>query len=60
LGGSLVGGTVAWVLTRDAWTQKNPNAAWLHLGTPTAGVIGASATPGGSVPAYGIGWQGRF
>jgi hypothetical protein len=27
---------------------------------PNAGVIGASATPMGSVPAYGVSWGGGF
>ena len=58
LGGSVAGGAVAWVLTRDVVKAKRP--AWMPRGTPTAGVIGASATPGGYVPAYGIGLSGGF
>ena len=58
LGGSVAGGAVAWVLTRDVVKAKRP--AWMPLGTPTAGVIGASATPSGYVPAYGIGFRGGF
>jgi hypothetical protein len=57
-GGAIAGGLVAWFLTRD----KSPHTAssgW-KWGLPTAGIIGASATPSGAVPAYGLGWQGRF
>jgi hypothetical protein len=56
-GGALVGGTVAWLVTRGSWTSKR--AAW-DYGMPTAGVIATSETPYGRVPAYGVAWQGRF
>jgi hypothetical protein len=57
-GGTLVGGVVAWLLTRDKTPAPAPSS-WTW-GVPTAGVIGASATPSGAVPAYGLGWRGTF
>ena len=61
LGGSLAGGAVAFIVTRDSWTAKQSSSAPLwRYGSPTAGVIGSSATPGGAVPAYGLGWMGKF
>jgi hypothetical protein len=58
LGGTLLGGGAAWYLTRDDKPSKR--ASFVLPGAPTAGVIGASATPNGTTPAYGIGWQGSF
>ena len=60
LGGSLAGGTLAWLLTRNSAVTPPKQASWLTTGLPTVGVIGASATSTGSVPAYGIGYNGRF
>ncbi len=57
LGGSVVGGGLTWLITRDA---KPTRTTRLPIGMPTAGVIGQSATPGGSVPAYGFGFRGGF
>ena len=57
MGGGVAGGAVSWFLTRSAWTSKT--TSW-KLGLPVAGVIGASATPTGSVPAYGVGWRRQF
>jgi hypothetical protein len=58
LGGTVVGGTAAWALTRHFSPSGH---AWLLPGTPTAGVIGSSVTStGGTVPAYGVGWLGSF
>jgi hypothetical protein len=55
--GSIVGGTVAWWLTRDAL----PSARRARLpGSPSAGIIGASQTRGGSTPVYGIAWGGTL
>jgi hypothetical protein len=56
IGGSILGGALAWVLTRDA----APKLGWLPRGLPTAGVIGTSASPGGSKPILGIGWGGSM
>jgi hypothetical protein len=55
--GSLVGGTAAWWLTRDAPPERR--SAWL-VGAPSAGIIGESQTPRGSTPVYGIGWGGSL
>jgi hypothetical protein len=56
--GSVVGGGLAWWLTRDR--HPDQKASLLKLGTPSAGVIGASATPTGWQPAYGISWSSRW
>jgi hypothetical protein len=56
IGGSLVGGALAWYLTRDT---SPPKASWLR-GLPTAGVLGESQSPAGPKPIYGISWGGRF
>jgi hypothetical protein len=56
--GSVVGGGLAWWLTRDR--HPDSKASFLRLGTPSAGVIGASATPTGWQPAYGISWSSRW
>jgi hypothetical protein len=53
IAGSLLGGVLAWWLTRDA-----PAGHALLPGWPSAGVIGASLTRSGSTPVYGIGWGG--
>ncbi len=62
LGGSLLGGGLTWFITRGAAPPPTPAPsspqAWSL--TPTGGVIGASATPTGHVPAYGLGAIGRF
>ena len=58
LGGTVLGGTLAWWLTRDA--KPNPPGSALLYGEPMAGVIGGSQTPTGVVPAYGVGWAGSF
>jgi hypothetical protein len=56
-GGMLIGGTTAWLVTRNV----GKNAAGLPMDlTPVAGVIGQSEVRGGSVPAYGLGVAGRF
>jgi hypothetical protein len=56
IGGSLLGGALAWWLTRDAASSGKAALA----GAPTVGIIGESQTPRGPVPAYGIGWAGPF
>ncbi len=56
LSGSVLGGALAWYLTRDSV----PKVAWLPPGLPTAGVIGTSVSPGGSKPILGVGWGGSM
>lgn len=55
VGGSVLGGAVAWWLTRDSGQPSK--SMWLR-GAPVVGVIGASATPAGATAAYGLGWRG--
>ena len=55
--GGVAGGALAWVFTRGSSAPKGD--AWRY-GSPNAGVIGTSATPTGSVPAYGVSWGGPF
>jgi hypothetical protein len=57
MAGGLAGGALAWVFTGGTSAPKGD--AWRY-GMPNAGVIGASATPMGSVPAYGVSWGGGF
>ena len=57
VGGSLVGGLLAWWLTHDAPLRSAPDgsaAAWLEQGTPTAGVLGMSQSRRGSSPVIGV------
>src|SRR3984957_11995353 len=54
IGGSVLGGALAWYLTRDS----APRLGWLPPGLPTAGILGASVTPSGSKPIYGVAWGG--
>ncbi|WP_394843316.1 hypothetical protein LZC95_40485 [Pendulispora brunnea] len=63
--GTLVGGGIAWFLTRNmprepAVSRTAPRSNTGMSVTPTGGVIGSSATPTGIVPAYGVGLTGRF
>ena len=61
LASSILGGGVAWWLTRDSAPGAPPAKSlipWLPPGRPMVGVLGASPAPGGSVPIYGIGWEG--
>ena len=60
LGGSVVGGAVAFIVTRDSPPPPPGASSFLRLGAPIAGVIGSSATKTGSVPAYGLGVTGGF
>lgn len=58
--GTLVGGGVAWWLTRDRNASGPvPNASAPRV-TPFGGVVGASATREGAVPAYGLGARGTW
>jgi len=56
IGGSVLGGALAWYLTRDS----APRLGWLPPGLPTAGILGASVTPSGSKPIYGVAWGGSL
>ncbi|GAC1543538.1 MAG: hypothetical protein NVS3B10_07720 [Polyangiales bacterium] len=59
-GGTLVGGSIAWLLTRERPAPPPPpNASDLRV-TPFGGVIGSSATREGGVPAYGAGVRGTW
>ncbi|MEI7891859.1 MAG: hypothetical protein WCI05_02140 [Myxococcales bacterium] len=53
LGGAVAGGAVSWWLTRSMTAEGRA-----HRGAPIVGVIGQSATPWGTVPAYGLGYSG--
>ncbi len=57
IGGSVVGGVVTWWLTRN-FTPASPRAR--IPGMPSVGIIGGSATRGGSAPVFGAGWGGQF
>ena len=60
-GGTLVGGALAWWLTRDRVVAPKPDKPQSEVRiTPMGGVIGSSATKDGPVPAYGIGLNGSF
>jgi hypothetical protein len=61
-GSALVGGGVAWFLTRTSdhdkpLVEKTPRSG--HI-VPFGGVVGSSATPSGQIPAYGGGLRGDF
>lgn len=55
LAGTVAGGVAGWWLTRDV-----ARATSWRLGTPSAGVIGASPTRSGSTPVYGVAWSAPF
>jgi hypothetical protein len=57
LAGTVVGGGLAWWLTRDVTSNPKPASS---LPTPTAGVLGTSITPRGEAPIYGAGVTGRW
>ncbi len=57
-GGTLVGGGVAWLLTRERAVK--PASALAPRVTPFGGVVGASQTREGSTPAYGAGLRGTW
>lgn len=57
-GGTLLGGGIAWWLTRDR--GKRAPAPSATRVTPFGGVVGASATREGAVPAYGAGLRGTW
>ncbi len=58
-GGTLAGAAAAWWFTRDRPRTRPPARSMFRL-VPQGGTIGSSATPTGSVPAYGIGVRGTF
>jgi hypothetical protein len=61
LGGSIVGGGLAWWLTRNVDRQGRPSTTGLSLpGMPSAGVIGSSVTRSGETPVYGVSWGGAL
>ena len=57
-GGTLVGGTVAWLLTREH--KPAPANALAPRFAPFGGIIGGSQTREGSTPAYGGGLRGTW
>jgi hypothetical protein len=60
--GTLAGGGIAWWLTRDrrAAGSEAPSPDRASRLVPMGGVIGASATREGAVPAYGVGARGTW
>ena len=58
-GGLLIGGTVAWFLTREQGPRAATGKTDFHV-TPFGGTVGSSATREGSVPAYGLGLRGTW
>jgi hypothetical protein len=64
-GGTLLGGGIAWFLTRDKSADAGGRAGAAHDASsprvvPMGGVIGSSATRDGSTPAYGVGARGTW
>lgn len=57
--GTLVGGGLAWWLTRGVSAAPPPRAPSKAI-LPFGGVVGSTATPTGNVPAYGVGVRGPF
>jgi hypothetical protein len=57
IGGALVGGALTYYLTRDMAPAR---AAWLEHALPMPGILGASETPQGSKPIYGLSWASEF
>ncbi|HSO31939.1 MAG TPA: hypothetical protein VLT33_05470 [Labilithrix sp.] len=58
-GGTLVGGGIAWFLTREKAAAAPKQALGPHF-EPFGGVVGASQTREGNVPAYGAGLRGTW
>jgi hypothetical protein len=56
--GTVIGGTVAWFLTREKSAPKKAAGAPRIL--PYGGVVGQSATREGTTPAYGLGVRGSW
>jgi hypothetical protein len=60
---SVLGGGVAWWLTRDAPASAAPSRSLLPSwwrGTPAIGLLGTTPTRRGEVPIYGLGLHGSF
>ncbi len=57
IGGSVLGGGLAWWLTRDSGPVKGAPSL---PGAPLAGILGTSASPTGDKPIYGVAWGGPF
>jgi hypothetical protein len=57
--GTLVGGGIAWWLTRERPAAPPPKTATPRI-VPTGGVIGQSATREGTTPAFGVGVRGTW
>ena len=58
-GGLLLGGSIAWFLTRER-PEKEPAARQDFHVTPFGGTVASSATREGSVPAFGLGLRGTW
>jgi hypothetical protein len=58
IGGSLVGGGLAWWLTRSVDKGEKGRALFGIPGAPSAGVIGSTPTRRGETPVYGVSWAG--
>jgi len=59
-GGTLLGGGIAWFLTRENTAVEHKKAAFGPHFEPFGGVMGASQTREGNVPAYGAGVRGTW
>lgn len=59
-GGTVIGGTIAWLLTPNVGRAASGGRATRSSALPFGGVIGGSATRAGIAPAYGAGVMGRF
>jgi hypothetical protein len=56
IGGSILGGGLAWYLTRDATPAK---VSWLRS-LPTPGILGESPSRNGPKPIFGLAWGGTL
>ena len=59
-GGTLIGGGVAWIMTREKADAGPKKTALSPRFEPFGGVVGASQTREGNVPAYGAGLRGTW
>lgn len=58
-GGLVLGGSIAWFLTRERAEKPAPAAQDFHV-TPFGGTVGSSVSREGNVPAYGLGLRGTW